>query len=195
MGGVLVERDRDRHRRRWCELLQIDPDRLADAVTRAIGPGWAGGRTPRMICAALASELGIGSRDAAQLLDDLHRDERLSPPLMDVVDAVRPAIKVAVLANNGPEVRRIWNLVHDLHRRVDLVVISGEERISKPEPAIYELVARRLDTAPPACVFVDDSRANVDGAAAVGMQTIHHESAECTARSLFGLIEARRRQA
>lgn len=52
-------------------------------------------------------------------------------------------------------------------------IVSGEEKLLKPEPAIYRLLLDRFGLAAADCVFIDDSPANVDGARAVGMQAIH----------------------
>jgi HAD superfamily hydrolase (TIGR01509 family) len=49
------------------------------------------------------------------------------------------------------------------------VVVSGEERLIKPELEIYRLLCTRYGVAPGDCVFVDDSSKNVEGARAAGM--------------------------
>ena len=42
----------------------------------------------------------------------------------------------------------------------------------KPDPAIYRLCLERNGLDPAACIFVDDSAANVAGAAALGIDAI-----------------------
>ena len=54
-----------------------------------------------------------------------------------------------------------------------LAIVSGDEGLVKPDAAIYELFLRRAGLSADACVFVDDSLANVEGARAVGMHAIH----------------------
>ncbi|MFK7751302.1 MAG: HAD family hydrolase [Sedimentitalea sp.] len=51
--------------------------------------------------------------------------------------------------------------------------ISGRERLSKPSPEAFECLLTRNNLAARACVFVDDSAVNVDGARAVGIDAIH----------------------
>ena len=53
------------------------------------------------------------------------------------------------------------------------IVVSGDERILKPDPAIYRLLLDRNSLAASSCVFIDDSEKNVRGAEAVGMKAIH----------------------
>ena len=47
-------------------------------------------------------------------------------------------------------------------------MISAEEQIAKPDPAIYLRTCRRLGPMPAECLFIDDVPANVDGARRAG---------------------------
>ena len=49
------------------------------------------------------------------------------------------------------------------------IVVSGDERLTKPDPAIYHLALDRFGLAPSEAVFVDDRQENVDAADALGM--------------------------
>jgi 2-haloacid dehalogenase len=53
------------------------------------------------------------------------------------------------------------------------VVVSGEEKVLKPDPAIYRTLLERHGLAAGDCLFIDDSPKNVDGARAVGMHAHH----------------------
>ncbi|WP_112664355.1 HAD family hydrolase [Microvirga flavescens] len=55
----------------------------------------------------------------------------------------------------------------------DGIIVSGDEQLLKPEPAIYNLLLSRYGLVAEDCVFIDDSKANVEGARAVGMHAIH----------------------
>lgn len=70
----------------------------------------------------------------------------------------------------------------------DAVVVSGEVGVGKPDRRVYELAARRIGVAPAACVYVDDVRAYVAGAVAVGMTGVHHTAAESTVEELAALL-------
>jgi 2-haloacid dehalogenase len=56
----------------------------------------------------------------------------------------------------------------------DGVIVSGDERVLKPDPAIYSLLLSRYGLEAGDCIFIDDSKANVEGARSVGMQAIHY---------------------
>ncbi|MDX3909937.1 MAG: HAD family phosphatase [Sphingobium sp.] len=53
------------------------------------------------------------------------------------------------------------------------IVVSGEEKLSKPDPAIYHLALARFGLEARHSFFIDDRMDNVEGARSVGM-TAHH---------------------
>jgi 2-haloacid dehalogenase len=73
----------------------------------------------------------------------------------------------------------------------DGLVISGEERIAKPDRRIFELLLDRFGLTPAATVFVDDSAANVRAARAVGMDAVLFRDAARLRRDLTtrGLLD------
>lgn len=50
------------------------------------------------------------------------------------------------------------------------IVVSGEERLAKPDRRLYEVLLRRYRVAPSSALFVDDSAANVGAAEEVGLK-------------------------
>ncbi|TVQ28937.1 MAG: HAD family phosphatase [Geminicoccaceae bacterium] len=56
------------------------------------------------------------------------------------------------------------------------ILVSGEVRLKKPDPAIFRLMLDRMGVEPATVLFIDDSAANVATSAALGFQTIHFTS-------------------
>lgn len=56
------------------------------------------------------------------------------------------------------------------------VVVSGDEGLTKPNPQIYHICLSRNGLEPESCIFIDDSRKNVEAANAIGIRGIHFES-------------------
>ena len=71
----------------------------------------------------------------------------------------------------------------------DVAVISHEVGLRKPDPQIYQHTCSMLGVQPVECVFVDDLRANVDAAVALGMVGIHHISYEDTLMQVEALFD------
>jgi 2-haloacid dehalogenase len=51
------------------------------------------------------------------------------------------------------------------------IVVSGKERLKKPDPRIYWLAVERFGLEPPQTLYVDDAPANIDAAAVLGFKT------------------------
>ncbi|MDP1027118.1 HAD-IA family hydrolase [Sphingomonas sp. KR1UV-12] len=53
------------------------------------------------------------------------------------------------------------------------IVVSGAEKLVKPDAAIYRLALDRFGLRAEEAVFIDDNAANIAGAAAIGLHAIH----------------------
>lgn len=53
------------------------------------------------------------------------------------------------------------------------IVVSGEVKLAKPDPAIFDLVRTRCGLDPATTLFIDDSTANLHAAAGLGFETHH----------------------
>ena len=69
----------------------------------------------------------------------------------------------------------------------DGIVVSGEERMVKPDPRIYRTLLERYDIEPTRAVFIDDNKRNVDAAAALGIHGIHFRTPHQLREELVGL--------
>lgn len=71
------------------------------------------------------------------------------------------------------------------------VVVSGVEKLAKPDAAIYRLALDRFGLAADETVFVDDNPANVDSAKGVGLIALHFTGEPRLRRELadLGLLD------
>ena len=125
--------------------------------------------------------------EPAGLLSRMFAGFQRQQPMFDVLRRVREhGLKTALLSNS-------WGMDYprdEWDELFDTVVISGEVGMRKPEPGIYHHTATRLGLTPEQCVFVDDLRPNVAGAAGVGMvgvQFVTADQAIDELETLFGL--------
>jgi len=59
----------------------------------------------------------------------------------------------------------------------DGTLVSGVEKMAKPDPAIFHLLLNRYELQAQDCIFIDDSMINIEAAARIGFETHHFESA------------------
>ena len=92
--------------------------------------------------------------------------------LVDELDAAR--VPLFGLTNFSgeffPEFRARESAMFDRFRDI---LVSGEEKLVKPDPAIYRLALDRFGLEAGDTVFIDDSAANVASAADVGLIALH----------------------
>ena len=55
----------------------------------------------------------------------------------------------------------------------DGLIISGEEKLIKPDPKIFHLACERFNLIPENTIFIDDRVENIDTASRLNFQTIH----------------------
>jgi 2-haloacid dehalogenase len=65
------------------------------------------------------------------------------------------------------------------------IVVSGDERLLKPDAAIYRLCLERNALKAGECIFIDDQPKNVAAAAALGIDAIQFEAPEQLERELI----------
>jgi 2-haloacid dehalogenase len=77
-------------------------------------------------------------------------------------------------AETFPRALRLNPFLHEFEG----ILVSGEEKVMKPDPAIYRLLCERYSVAPRQSVFIDDSLPNVEGARRIGMHALHFRSTD-----------------
>lgn len=100
------------------------------------------------------------------------------PGSLEIVrDLHAAAMPLYAITNFGAE---FWAAFRPTAPIFDLfrdIVVSGQERLVKPDPAIFALAARRFGHAPDAMLFIDDNADNVAAARGCGWQTHHFSDA------------------
>lgn len=114
------------------------------------------------------------------------------PGMPEIVRALDAAgVPLYAITNFSGEFWRAWVPQYaELFDRFRDVVVSGDEKLVKPDPAIYALALERFGLEGPDAVFVDDSPANVAGARDAGIHAVLFTGAEDFRAELvrFGLL-------
>ena len=127
--------------------------------------------------------LGLENPDG--LIDSMFTGMKPVEPMVDAVRQIRASELLTGLVSNS------WSTGHYdrklLAELFDVVVISAEVGLHKPQPEIYLLATERLEVEPAECIFVDDLKENCEGAEAVGMTAIRHRDPQETIARLTEL--------
>ena len=105
-----------------------------------------------------------------------HWREMVSHAYDDSVDVMLDLIQqgrdVTMLTNFAADTFREAREMYPFLNIPRGVTVSGEIGLIKPDRAIYDAHAASFDLEPSACLFIDDSQKNVDGAIAAGWQSV-----------------------
>jgi len=128
----------------------------------------------------------LGVSEPAGLIDRLFAGMRADEDMLGAVAAAKRAgVRTGLLSNSWGKGRYDRSRFPELF---DGTVISGEVGMRKPLPEIYALGAESIGLEPADCVFVDDLPPNLKPAAALGMATVHHVTADQTIPQLEELL-------
>jgi len=82
---------------------------------------------------------------------------------------------------------------YDFFNLFDQIILSGEVKLIKPDPAIFKLTLEKIQRAAHECLLIDDSEANINSAKTIGVATICFKSPEHLKKELqqLNLLSAR----
>jgi 2-haloacid dehalogenase len=114
-------------------------------------------------------------------------------PTVDILRQLKKQGDTLYALSNWPAEK--YQLVRDrfpFFEWFDDIIISGQVRLAKPDPRIFELLVKRIGRPPGECLFIDDSPINIEVTQSLGLMTIHFTSPERLQCELvgLGLIEA-----
>lgn len=176
VGGVLV-RTVDRSRRAILEAELGLPKGQTDETVFNSAMGQAAQRgevTSQALWHWVAADLGLDKQGLGHFRHEFWGGDRLNEELVALIRSLRPRYQTAIISNFMDELRESLTVEYPIIDAFDLVVISAEEKVMKPDPLIFQRTIERLGRQPEECVFVDDFAHNVEGARAVGMYAIHY---------------------
>lgn len=93
-------------------------------------------------------------------------------PTLDLLAALRArGHRLVALTNWSAETFPIARARYDFLSWFEDIVVSGEVKLAKPDPRIFELTRTRAGLDPSRTLFIDDSEKNIAAASALGYQT------------------------
>jgi 2-haloacid dehalogenase len=113
--------------------------------------------------------------DYAPLIDAYHLrwEETLLGPIEDSVAllaALRErGVRLLALTNWSQETFPVARQRYGFLQWFEGIVVSGDEKLIKPDPRIYQRLLDRYDVDPATALYIDDSARNVAAAEALGM--------------------------
>jgi len=123
--------------------------------------------------AGVSADAALASRTAAAYRDAYVEGRRAVAGAAQLLAALRARVRVGIISNNLLEEQREKLRHCGLDGFCDVLVVSEEFGVSKPDPRLFEIALCRLDCPAHEAVMVGDSwAADVMGALAAGIRPI-----------------------
>lgn len=174
VGGVLVRELERSARKTWEDKLQLTHGELTKDVYRTGKASLAvvGKLDYKKIWLDVQKKFDLSDREIKQMEHDFHAGDRLNEPFYAFMDEMHKKYATAILSNAWINARKIYTDVYQLDKIADLMIISAEEGMRKPNKTIYKVALERLGLNPKEVIYIDDRPDNIRTAQALGMHTV-----------------------
>jgi len=163
--------------------LIADEGQLEWFVTNVVTPGWHFQHDAGRPLAEMVPERKAEFPEHAPLIDAYATrfNETIPGPMpgsLELVERLDAAgVPLFAITNFGHEFWEAFRPTQPVFDRFGDIIVSGTEKLMKPDPAIYHLAIERFGIDPAGALFIDDNAANVAGAESVGIAAHRFEDA------------------
>jgi glucose-1-phosphatase len=195
LGGVLLRTRTDGTRRALEQRLNLLPRTLDDRVfsCEMSHRAMRGEISERALWQYLETDLDLARHGLTwqEFQREFFAEDFVDEELVDFIRGMRPGLQTGLLSNAWDGLREVLHTRVPITDAFDVLVISAEERIAKPDPRLYHLALERLAVKPAEAIFLDDFIENIDAANALGMIGIHFQSSAQAQRDIRALLDGR----
>ena len=115
----------------------------------------------------------IGFQGDLEKIEEEYLDTiELSDGFIDFVEKVRNKYKLAIISNDSSRWSKYLRGKFNLNKYFDVISISGDLKIQKPDERIFLLTIEKLGVDAEECFYIDDRTGNLNAAKKVGMMPI-----------------------
>ena len=170
--------------------LIVDAGELEWFVTNVVTPEWHFQHDAGRPLADMVPERKAEFPGHAALIDAYATrfNETIPGPVpgsLDLVERLDAAgVPLFAITNFGHDFWQAFRPTQPVFDRFRGIIVSGTEKLLKPDPAIYALAVERFGIDPAGALFIDDNAANVVGAEAAGIAGHHFVDAAGLEREL-----------
>lgn len=127
--------------------------------------------------------------DRAFIVENINGIHKPNQKLLEYAESLRSRFKLGMCSNIGPGGMDSFFSPQERQKLFDAVVLSGDVGMVKPNPAIFRLMAERLNVEPRECIMIDDIEENCSGADAAGMHAIQYVTNAQIRRDLAAMVK------
>ena len=95
---------------------------------------------------------------------------------LDFISSVSKHYRMAIISNDSSRWSKYLREKFDINKYFDVISISGDLKIQKPDERIFKLTIEQLGCKAEDCLYVDDREGNLEAARKVGMNAVMFNS-------------------
>ena len=134
--------------------------------------------TEQEVAARISNETELSHNEVQRCFDVIRHSLVNIDASVAILSKMKAAgISMYVLSNMSNE-NAAYLRTREFFSLFDDVVISAEEKLIKPDPALFELVLKRYRLNAEEVYFIDDSMPNILAARALGIQALHFKRSD-----------------
>jgi putative hydrolase of the HAD superfamily len=179
-GEVLCHRPTPAQTSQLASFFNLRVDRLPSLWERNRGPYDRGDLTPEAYWSMLATDAGaeISPQQLKEICElDTAMWSNVNPGMVEWARQLGfSGMKVGLLSNMHPDMVTYCRQHFSWLKDFDSVTFSGEVRMIKPDPDIYEHTLRGLGVKAGEALFLDDREVNIEAARKLGINALHFRS-------------------
>jgi 2-haloacid dehalogenase len=187
LGGVLI----DWNPRYMYRKIFSDEAKMEDFLTKITTPDWNEQQDAGHLIADATRELIAEHPEFDSEIRAYYErwTEMLNGAIQETVDILTniyggKKYRLYALTNWSGELFPYALANFDFLQYFEGIVVSGDEKMKKPDIRIYDLILDRYEIDPKTAVFIDDNERNIKAAATTGLKTIHFKSPQQLAADL-----------
>jgi putative hydrolase of the HAD superfamily len=194
-GGVLMRTRTGSSRRALEQRLGLPPNTVDDRVfgCEVSQRGMRGEVSELAVWQYLETDLDLARHGLTwqAFQAEFFAEDFLDEELMALMRGVRPGLKTGLISNAWDGLREVLHTRVPIADAFDVLVISAEEKMAKPDPRIYHCALERLGVQPAEAIFLDDFIENIHAANALGLLGVHFQSSAQAQRDIRALLDGR----
>lgn len=107
------------------------------------------------------------------------------------ISSVSKHYRMAIISNDSSRWSKYLREKFDINKYFDVISISGDLKIQKPNERIFQLTIEQLGCKAEDCLYVDDREGNLEAARKVGMNAVMFNSrnVKCEGNTVTDFIE------
>jgi epoxide hydrolase-like predicted phosphatase len=192
MGGVIVRTEFQAPRQHLAERLGMEYEDLVKLVFGSPSSKKAsvGEISTEEHWVEVTRRLKRPASETKAIRKEFFAGDIMDREILEFLRSLRPGYYVGLISNAWPDLRD-YIVEQKADDAFDVMVISAEVGVMKPEARIYQIALEQAGVSPNEAVFVDDFHENIEGCQAVGMHGIHFRDPQTAMMELRNLLDGK----